>query len=99
METKFRQDARLGLRLSHAHKEKIERAALTAGLSVSDFITSTMVREAEAVLEEQARIVLQEDERDFFLALLAGDEAPNAAALAAAERYRQGWRDGVDYRW
>ena len=94
-----RHEARLGLRLSREQKEKIEKAALLSGQSVSDFVTSTLLRQADAILEQHDRIVLSDGDRDHFLQLLDADEEPNEAAMAAAQRYRHGERIGANYRW
>lgn len=92
-------DARLNFRLSRSVKERIERAALVSGQSVSDFAASALARSADDVLERHQTAVLADQGRDFFLALLGADEAPSEKSQAAAERYRQGQRVGTQYRW
>lgn len=81
-------DARMNFRLSRDIKERVEKAALIAGMSVSDFAASRLAAAADEVLAQHDQIVLSESERDFFLALLdAPDTPPTNAARAAAARY------------
>ncbi len=81
-------DARMNFRLSRDIKERVEKAALVAGMSVSDFAASRLAAAADDVLAQHNQIVLNEAERDFFLALLdAPDAPPTDAARVAAARY------------
>lgn len=44
-------------------------------------------------------IMLSDEERDFFLALLENDDPPSEKALAAAARYNEGRREGSECPW
>jgi uncharacterized protein (DUF1778 family) len=85
------QDERFNFRLSRDNKSLIEQAAALEGKNLKEFIQGAALAEARRILLERAMIVMESDERDAFLALLASDPKPTAAALAAAERYRA-WR-------
>ena len=81
-------DARLNFRLSRDVKERIEKAAAIAGMSVSDFAASRLAAAADEIMERHNRIVLDNAERDFFLALLeAPDKEPTPEARRAIARY------------
>ena len=92
-------DARLNFRLSRDTKEKIEKAALLTGQSLSDFASSTLLRSATDILERQQRTLLSE--RDFarFREILEADEEPTEAAKKAAAEYNQGRVEGSRYHW
>lgn len=90
-------DARIDFRLSRDAKERIEKAALVSGQSMSDFAAATLVREAEDVLARHGATVLSDRDRDVFLALLDNPPTPSPklrqilsdykrAASAAGER-------------
>jgi uncharacterized protein (DUF1778 family) len=83
-------DARLNVRLPSELKQTIEEAAGALGQTVSEFIVSTVVREARQVLQDAQRTQLTSRDRDAFLtALEATDAKPNAALKAAARRYKK----------
>lgn len=81
-------DDRINVRLTHELKQTIEAAAATLGQSVSDFVVSTLVREARQVLQEAEVTRLSNRDRDRFLAALKAAR-PNASLKTAASRYRQ----------
>ena len=99
MSTITEHDARLNFRLSREIKNRVERAAAVSGQSVSDFAVSTLARTAEDILQRHNTIVLGDEDRDFFLALLDADEEPSEKEKAAAARYREGVRKGSEYHW
>jgi uncharacterized protein (DUF1778 family) len=70
--------ARLVARLSTEQKDLIEQAAGILGVSVSAFVTSTLVRQAQEVVESSMLIRLSNRDRDAFLAALDNPPEPNA---------------------
>lgn len=83
-------DARINIRIRSELKQIIEAAAGTLGLTVSEFVVSTVVREARQVLRQAQVTRLSNRDRDRFLeALDAIDTKPNAALKAAARRYEK----------
>ncbi len=83
-------DARLNFRLPSELKGVIEEAAASLGQSVSDFAVSTLVRQARAVIREQAATGLSHRDRDRFMALLDdADSGPNRALSRAAKKYKK----------
>lgn len=83
-----RHDARLDFRLSSEAKQKIEQAALASGQSLSDFAASTLVREAEQVLERSAATVLSERDWELFVALLQNPPEPGQPLKQLVEAYK-----------
>ena len=81
-------DARINIRVRSELKQTIEAAAGTLGQTMSEFVVSTVVREARQVLRQAEVTRLTNRDRDRFLeALDALDTKPNAALKAAARRY------------
>ena len=80
--------SQIHIRVSHELKEMIENAAIVQGQSVNGFIASTVVREAQHVLQESQVTRLSNRDRDIFLKMLNEvDRKPNATLQAAANRY------------
>ena len=80
---------RLEARLSGAMKREIERAAMLAGQSITDFVLVSAARAArETILEHQVMKLAAEDSRLFVEALL-NPPAPNARLKAAFARHRK----------
>jgi uncharacterized protein (DUF1778 family) len=92
-------EARLNFRLSNAIKERAARAAEISGQSLSDFAASAIARQADEIISRHEVIVLANEDRDFFLAVLDGDSTPSEKSMEAARRYRKGQRKGSEYHW
>ncbi len=92
-----KKQARIALRLSEDHKQRIERAAAMMGQTLNSFASSELVKRSDEVLEKEETRRLSNRDRDIFLALLDADDEPNAALKAAAAEYKQGHRDGEKY--
>ena len=73
----------MNLRLSSDAKAKLMRAAAIRNTDLTNFVTQTALREAEAVIQEAE--LIQVSERDFsrILELLENPPAPNAKLKAA----------------
>jgi uncharacterized protein (DUF1778 family) len=89
MATAQRNSARLDFRLASDIKEIIEKAACVSGQSMSEFAISTLLREAQDILEKHHTIRLSDRDRDRFLAALDAEDEPNEALKAAFEKYKQ----------
>ncbi len=74
---------RMNLRVSAEAKAKLVRAAALRNTDLTNFVTQTALREAEAVIE--AASVIKLSERDYLrvLDLLENPPAPNAKLRAA----------------
>ncbi len=92
-----KKQARLALRLSEDHKERIERAAAMTGQTLNSFASSELVRRSDEILEKEEVRLLSNRDRDIFLTLLDADPEPTEAAKEACARFNQGRHDGTRY--
>ena len=79
--------ARLNFRLPSEAKEKVERAAVASGLTVTDFAIHALINRADEVLERHHNRTLSNRDRDVFLALLDADDDPNEALKSAFQAH------------
>ena len=98
LEKPVEEQARLGLRLNKAHKERIERAAAVTGQTVNSFASSELLRRSEEILQTEEMRLLSDAARDRFLALLDAEAEPNEALKAAAAEYKTGRQVGAEYQ-
>ncbi|MCP9496776.1 MAG: DUF1778 domain-containing protein [Pyrinomonadaceae bacterium MAG19_C2-C3] len=77
----------LDFQLPPEAREKIERAAVASGMTVTDFAIHALVSSADEVLERQHTRTLSDRDRDIFLALLDADDEPNEALQGAFEAH------------
>jgi uncharacterized protein (DUF1778 family) len=80
---------RMNFRLDSQSKTLIERAATTAGQSVTEFAVIHLVKEARSVLREQETTMLSDRDRRAFMSMLEIDAGPNADLKKAASIYRK----------
>ena len=88
-ETQTNSIARLNFRLSSEAKEKIARAAIAEGLTITDFAVHALINTADEVLERHQMRRLSDRDRDIFLALLDADNEPNEALKSAFQAHRE----------
>lgn len=70
--------ARLNIRLSTEIKERIEKAAIVSGVSLTDFTITNLSQVADEVLDRHRTRKLSNRDRDIFLTMLDDDdEKPN----------------------
>lgn len=81
--------SRLNFRLPFELKEKIERAAIISGVTVTDFAITALVSSAENVLEKHQTRILSDRDRDTFLAMLENPPEPNDALKTAVQEYKK----------
>lgn len=68
---------RIDIRLSDSDKEMIEKAASYSRQSVSSYIISVVVKQAQLDLIENETLHLSNQDRDFIISLLENPPAPN----------------------
>lgn len=73
---------RLGFRATREVKETVERAACIQGVSVSDFVTASVYREAVQTIQEHEVIRLNREASKQFVETLLNPPAPNDALQA-----------------
>ena len=71
--------ARVDFRMPEALKSEIEQAAALLGVSLTVFFAEAAVERARRVKAEHAATVLNDAERDAFLALMTSPPEPNPA--------------------
>ena len=81
--------ARFNFRLPADIKERIEKAAIVSGLTVTDFAINALANTADEVLEKHHNRILSDRDRDIFLDMLENPPEPNEALLAAVQEYRK----------
>ncbi|WP_454888831.1 type II toxin-antitoxin system TacA family antitoxin [Sphingobium indicum] len=74
---------RMNLRISSDVKAKLVRAAALRNTDLTNFVTQTALREAEAVIEEAEVIRLSDRDYKRVLELLENPPRPNARMRAA----------------
>ncbi len=80
---------RLDARVSRKEKNLIETAASLRGISVTDFLRTTVTDAAYRIISESETLTLAERSRKVFVETLLHPPKPNQTALAAAKRFRQ----------
>jgi uncharacterized protein (DUF1778 family) len=81
------QQARIEARVSPKQKRLFERAAEIEGVTLTDFVISSMQRAAASVVEEYTKIELSERHRRAFVEALMNPPEPNEALREAARAY------------
>jgi uncharacterized protein (DUF1778 family) len=81
--------ARLDLRLSAKDRERIDRAAVLAGLPLATFVRTAVLREADRTVAAEAVATLSTAESKRFLATLGKSFVPNAALRRALKRGKE----------
>lgn len=83
------QASRLDVRLDPDRKMLVEQAATLLGQTVSAFTVSTLMREAQEVVERFGAISLTDRDRDAFLAALDRPPKPNARLKKAFKAHEK----------
>ena len=84
-----RKQERLEARVTREQKRVIQRAAEIRGTSVTNFVLLSAQEAATATIKDFEVLTLRDTAREVFVAALLNPPAPNAAARAAARRYRR----------
>ena len=80
--------ARLEARVSREQKKLFQRAATLTGLSLTDFVVSSLQEVALRAIQEHNLIALSRADQEVFVRALLGAPAPNRPLRRAAQRYR-----------
>jgi len=80
---------RLEARVTREQKRIIERAAELRGTSVTEFVVLSAQQAAAKTIKDFETLRLRGEARKVFVNALLNPPAPNAAAKAAARRYKQ----------
>jgi uncharacterized protein (DUF1778 family) len=82
-----KKDERFDLRISTEIKSLVARAAEVSGTTMSAFVIEAARERATRLIEQQERIVLNNEARDALLNVLSNPPAPNAKLRRAADKY------------
>ncbi|HQU44030.1 MAG: hypothetical protein B7Z73_05035 [Planctomycetia bacterium 21-64-5] len=78
-------------------KQVVEQAAALRGQSLGDFAVSTLVENAQRIVNDHQVTKLTNRDRDIFLAMLDDkDSQPNDALLASVQSYKD-WVKGGEH--
>lgn len=80
---------RLEARVSKEQKELFQRAADLQGLTLTDFMISSMQSAAVRAISDHEIMTLTGRDREIFIESLLNPPEPNERLRAAAERYQQ----------
>jgi uncharacterized protein (DUF1778 family) len=80
---------RLDARVSRQEKDLIEAAASLRGISVTDFLRTTITDAAHQIIRESELLTLTERSQRRFVDALLHPPKPSRTATAAARRFRQ----------
>jgi uncharacterized protein (DUF1778 family) len=78
---------RLEARISSEHKMLFQQAATLSGLSLTDFVISTLNRAARELVEQETVLRLSARDCTVFVDALVSPPAPSKKLRAAAGRY------------
>ena len=87
--TTAEKQSRIEIRVDRTSKELAEKAAALLGQSLSSFIVSRMVTDAQQVIDAHMRTLLSLEDWERFHAALRKPPKPNAALKKAARRYKE----------
>jgi uncharacterized protein (DUF1778 family) len=80
---------RLELRVGSQQKELFQRAADLQGLTLTEFVTVTLVAAAKDAIKEAGLMTLTTQDQEAFFDALASPPAPSRNLLKAARRYKK----------
>lgn len=80
---------RMHFRLPRAVKERVEKAAIASGQTMTDFAVSVLAKSANDVLERNYLTTLTDRDRDRLLALLDSDDEAGPALRKASKMHEK----------
>lgn len=89
MQASSSKECRLNIRCNGHARELLDRAASYTRLSVSEFVLTHALNEAEKVVQAQECITLAADDFQAFLAALDAPATPNLAMQQAMQSHAQ----------
>jgi len=80
---------RMHFRLPRAVKERVEKAAIVSGQTLTDFAVSVLASSANEVLERNYVTTLSDRDRDKLFALLNADDEPGEGLREAMKTHKK----------
>lgn len=87
-----RPETRIAMRIAPTHKALLERAASVRGLSLTDYITSVTLADAQRVLLEQTLYALDEDAFNRMVETMERPEKDNPRLSELFSEKRNKWK-------
>lgn len=85
---------RLEVRVSSEEKETLETAAAIAGLSISAYLRTRLLQQAQAEIAAQQNLVLSQKDWELFVEVLDNPPEANSDLKSALAEYRQVYKRG-----
>lgn len=82
-------DERLEARITEAQKALFQRAAAIQGITLTDFVVTSLQERAAEVVKDHDVMVLSAEDREVFVEALLNPPKPNEALRKAAQKHRQ----------
>jgi uncharacterized protein (DUF1778 family) len=80
---------RLEARVTPEQKRLLERAAELRGTTLTEFVVASAQQAARDTIQDFEVLTLRDEARKVFVNAVLNPPAPNAAARAAAQRYKE----------
>ncbi|MCP4699419.1 MAG: DUF1778 domain-containing protein [Gammaproteobacteria bacterium] len=81
-------EEQISIRATSELKNMFVQAAALSGMTMTDFLLFSARKAAERVIAESETVILNNEERDRFLALLDSPPPPNTTLKAAMQRHK-----------
>ncbi len=88
-ETNSVKKARLEARITPTQKELVVKAASIQGLSLTDFIVSTVTKQASIIVEQNTLMELSKKDSELFVSQILTPSQPSEKLKQAAQEYKQ----------
>ncbi len=79
---------RVTARISEKIRDRLEQAAVLAGLTLNQFLVNAALKEANALIEQERVINLSLKDAEVFFNAIDNPPAPHDKLLALAQRYK-----------
>lgn len=84
-----RKSERITARVAPKALEKIEYAAALQGATVNQFLVSSAILSAQAIIENERRLALSQEEAQLFLSILDSPPKPNNRLKSAFKSFQE----------
>jgi len=88
--------SRIEARITEKQKQLFREAAKLSGLSLSEFITSSLLQMANQVLREQHILMLAKQDSEKFVEAILNPSEPNVKLVEAFAKYREDFGDTAE---
>ena len=89
MQTQTKKSTRLDLRIEPEIKKLLEKAAKRKGLSLSSYVKSTAIKDAQEIEEQSILLRLSKQDSELFLSALGNPPEPSEVLKSAFANYQE----------